>query len=260
VLNFDNSNHHRIRDPNLFIRHVDGDDELVDVDDDDDKGNKKQSQQTQNNDDMASESNYNSGGNSSPKQLSQRQQCCILVVVVAVMIVVAAAVAGVCGTGRCSSPTPSPIAQPVLPRIVPQPVPQQIPQPIPQLVTQPIPQLGTQPVTQPVLSAMPITTTACADTILPCINSITLLCRTLTYPSSGSAAEERAIKWLVEDDLGTAVDDDRCGSTSFWAPYGTSNRHQQPALVRPTATMRGHGRPTLTSVNGSAWSVMRMAM
>jgi hypothetical protein len=47
-----------------------------------------------------------------------------------------------------------------------------------------------------------------ADTILPYINSITLSGRTLTYPSS-SSAEERAVQWLVEDDLGTAVDDEQ---------------------------------------------------
>jgi hypothetical protein len=58
---------------------------------------------------------------------------------------------------------------------------------------------------------MPITATARAaraDTILSYINSITLSGRTLTYPSS-SSAEERAVLWLVEDDLFTAVDDEQ---------------------------------------------------
>jgi hypothetical protein len=55
---------------------------------------------------------------------------------------------------------------------------------------------------------MPITATARADTILSYINGITLSGRTLTYPSS-SSAEERAVQWLVEDDLGTVVDDEQ---------------------------------------------------
>jgi hypothetical protein len=57
---------------------------------------------------------------------------------------------------------------------------------------------------------MPITATVRtrADTILPYINGITLSGRTLMYPSS-SSAEERAVRWLVEDDLGTAVDDEQ---------------------------------------------------
>jgi hypothetical protein len=55
---------------------------------------------------------------------------------------------------------------------------------------------------------MPITATARADTIVPYINGITLAKRTLIYPSR-SSAEERAVKWLVKDDLGTAVDDEQ---------------------------------------------------
>jgi Leucine-rich repeat (LRR) protein len=60
------------------------------------------------------------------------------------------------------------------------------------------------------VSTMPNTATAHtrAGTILAYINGITLSGRTLTYPSS-SSAEERAIRWLVEDDLGTAVDDEQ---------------------------------------------------
>jgi hypothetical protein len=55
---------------------------------------------------------------------------------------------------------------------------------------------------------MPITATLRASTILPYINGITLSCRTWTYPSS-SSAEERAVRWLIEDDLGTAIDDEQ---------------------------------------------------
>jgi hypothetical protein len=107
-------------------------------------------------------------GHSSPKQLSQRQRNCIVVVVVIVLIA-AGAVAGICGTGFCSSPTPVPA---------------------------------------PVVSTTPTNTaTTRADTILPYINSITLLGRTLKYPSRSSSAEEWAVQWLVEDDVNTAVDD-----------------------------------------------------
>jgi hypothetical protein len=100
---------------------------------------------------------HNSGGNSTPKQpLSQR--CCIVVVVVVVLIAAAAAVvAGICGTGRCSSRTTYP---------------------------------------------------ARAYTILSYINGITLSGQTLTYPGR-SSAEERAVRWLIDDHLGTAVDDEQ---------------------------------------------------
>jgi hypothetical protein len=146
---------------------------------------------------MANESNNNSGG-SSPKQPSQRFRCCIVAVAVAVLIVAAAAVAGICGTGRCSSP--SPVPEPVTPSpvasitVLPQPMPQPISQPVPQPVPVPVSIMST--------SAAP----ARANTILPYINGITRSGRTLTYPSSGSA-EERAVLWLIDDDFGTAVDD-----------------------------------------------------
>jgi Leucine-rich repeat (LRR) protein len=53
----------------------------------------------------------------------------------------------------------------------------------------------------------PVTVTSVrADSILSFINGITLFGRTLSYPSS-SNAEERTLKWLIEDDLNTAVDD-----------------------------------------------------
>jgi hypothetical protein len=100
--------------------------------------------------------------------------CCVLVVVVVVLIAAVAAVAGICGTGHCSPPTPLPVPQ-------------------------------TVPVT-----TMPITATATAraGTILSYINSITLSVRTLMYPSN-SSAEERAIRWLIEHDSGSTVDDEQ---------------------------------------------------
>jgi hypothetical protein len=146
--------------------------------------------------------NDNNSGGSSPKQPAQRYRC-IVAVAVAVLIAAAAAVAGICWTGRCSSP--SPVPEP----IVPSPVAsiQVLPHPMPQPFSQPIPQPVPQPVPVPV-SIMPTNTaTARANSILPYINSITLSGRKLTYPSN-SSAEERAIRWLVEDDLGTAMDDE----------------------------------------------------
>jgi hypothetical protein len=57
------------------------------------------------------------------------------------------------------------------------------------------------------VSTMPTNTaTTRAGTILSYINSITVSGRTLTYPSS-SSAEERAVQWLIEDDLNTTVAD-----------------------------------------------------
>jgi hypothetical protein len=104
--------------------------------------------------DTSNESNNNSG-DASPKQLSRRQRRCIVVTAMAVLFA-AAAVAGICGTGRCSSTS---------------------------------------------------TVSTRAGSILSYINGITLSGRTLTYPSR-SSAEERAVQWLVVDDLGTAVDDE----------------------------------------------------
>jgi hypothetical protein len=151
-------------------------------------------QQTKNNDD--------SGGNSSTKHLSQRQRYCAVTLVVAVLIAVAGAAAGICRAGRCSSPKTSPVPGPVIPTQISLTAQQPILQP----VLQPVP----QPVPVSVLS-MPITATARAraDTILSYINGIILSGRTLTYPSSSSSAEERAIQWLVEVDSGTAVDDEQ---------------------------------------------------
>jgi hypothetical protein len=61
------------------------------------------------------------------------------------------------------------------------------------------------PVPNPVPGPVPVPV-ARADYILSYINSITLSGRTLIYPSS-SSAEERAVKWLIDEDLNTAVDD-----------------------------------------------------
>jgi hypothetical protein len=121
------------------------------------------------------------------RQPSQRQRCCIVVVVVAVLIV-ATAVAGLCGTGRCSAPTPSPVP-------------------------------------------------ARADTILSYINGITLSGRTLAYPSN-SSAEERAVQWLVEDDLGTAVDDEHTLRQRY--VLGTLWFQPTPA-IQPTTIYIGFG-------------------
>jgi hypothetical protein len=107
---------------------------------------------------IANESNNNSGG-SSPKQPSPRRRRCIVVVVVAVLI--AAAVAGICGTGLCSSPTTTPMPstmptahlnttptahpntaispKPIVPTSLPQPVLQPVLQPVPQPVPPPTP-------------------------------------------------------------------------------------------------------------------------
>jgi hypothetical protein len=125
------------------------------------------------------------------------------VVVVVLIAAAATAVAGICGTGHCSSRKTSPAPEPIVPQAVPQPLPVPV-------------------------STMPITTTLREDTILPYINVITLSGRTLTYPSSISA-EERAIRWLVEDDLGTAINDEQSlrqryvlGTLWFYQPTPTT--------------------------------------
>jgi hypothetical protein len=51
------------------------------------------------------------------------------------------------------------------------------------------------------------TDTGRAGTILSFINSITLSGRTLMYPST-SGAEKRAVKWLIDDDTNTKLDDE----------------------------------------------------
>jgi hypothetical protein len=197
---------------------IDGDDNN---DDDEENTNGQQQQQrqqpqqhNQNNDGTANEGNNNSGGNSSPKQPSQRRRCCLLVVVVAVLIAAAGVVAGICGTGRCSSAKTSPVPQPLLSPPVPQAISQPVPQPISQAVPPPVPSPVSPPVSRPasppepvpVSSTIPTTATARANSILSYINSITVSGRTLTYPSS-SRAEERAVQWLIDDDLNTTVAD-----------------------------------------------------
>jgi hypothetical protein len=54
----------------------------------------------------------------------------------------------------------------------------------------------------------PTTVPTRADIILSYINGITLSRRILTYPSIISA-DERAVQWLIEDDLGTDVADEQ---------------------------------------------------
>jgi hypothetical protein len=84
------------------------------------------------------------------------------------------------------------------------------------------------------------TTRARADTILSFINSITRSGRILTYPSSTSSAEERAVHWLVEDDLGTTMNDKQSlrqryvlGTLWFLQPepttgFGSANDYHAP--------------------------------
>jgi hypothetical protein len=99
---------------------------------------------------------------SSPQQPQRRRRFIVTVVVLVAVLIAVTAVAGICATGRCSSPTTDP--------------------------------------------ARAATDPARASIILSYINSITLSGRTLTYPS-GSTAEERAVQWLIDDDLDTAVND-----------------------------------------------------
>jgi hypothetical protein len=99
---------------------------------------------------------------SSPQQPQRRRRFIVAVVVLVAVLIAVTAVAGICGTGRCSSPTTDP--------------------------------------------ARAATDPARAGIILSYINSITLSGRTLTYPN-GSTAEERAVQWLIDDDLDTAVND-----------------------------------------------------
>lgn len=44
-----------------------------------------------------------------------------------------------------------------------------------------------------------------SDAIVAYINSITLSGRTLSYPNAGSLAEQKALNWLIEEDVGTAA-------------------------------------------------------
>jgi hypothetical protein len=74
-----------------------------------------------------------------------------------------------------------------------------------------------------------------AVTILIYINSITLSGRTLMYPSS-SGAEEQAVKWLIDDNINTKVDDEqamrqRYALSTVWflqtpTPFGTDGHKE----------------------------------
>jgi hypothetical protein len=189
---------------NIFSRHadegdVDATDALDDADDDDEEIGKQQQQQqqvdntvkaTKNVEDTANESN-NQSGVCSPKHLSQLQLCYIMGVAAAVVIV-AVTVAGICGTGQCSSPNdPTPTAR--------------------------------------------------AVSILYYINNITLSSRTLVYPSS-SSAEERAVRWLIDDDRDTTMDDEqalrqRYVLATLWflqetTGFGTGNEYARTWTTR----------------------------
>jgi Leucine rich repeat len=73
------------------------------------------------------------------------------------------------------------------------------------------------------------------ELILSYINSITLSNQTLTYPPSSNRAEERAVQWLIQDDLNTNAEDrdalrQRYALTTLWflqtpTPFGTGDSH-----------------------------------
>jgi Leucine rich repeat len=74
-----------------------------------------------------------------------------------------------------------------------------------------------------------------AEAIVAYINSITLSNRTLSYPPSKRIAEERAVQWLIEDDLNTVADDlkalrQRYALSTLWfiptpVGFGTDGNH-----------------------------------
>jgi Leucine rich repeat len=73
------------------------------------------------------------------------------------------------------------------------------------------------------------------EDILSYINSITLSNQTLSYPPSTGTAEERAVQWLIQDDLNTNTEDknalrQRYALTTLWflqtpTPFGTDGSH-----------------------------------
>jgi hypothetical protein len=93
------------------------------------------------------------------------------------------------------------------------------------------------------------TATARADTVLPYINGITLSGRTLTYPSR-SNAEERAVQWLIDDDLNTKVSDEQ----SLRQRYVLSTLW----FLQPTPTngfgSADHVSTWTTNINECEWS------
>jgi hypothetical protein len=131
----------------------------------------------------------------------------ILVVVVAVVAVVIALVAGGPET-------------PVVP------VGRKVPTPAPVVPSSVAPAATSPPVTPPPLEVR-------REIILPYINSITLSNRTLSYPSSTGTAEERAVQWLIKDDVNTDTADSdalrqRYVLSTLWfiptpAPFGTGD-------------------------------------
>jgi hypothetical protein len=181
---------------NIFIRHTDeGDVDATDAFDDDDEHQQHIAgtvKETTNVEDTANESN-NKNCVCSPKQLSQRQLY-YFVGVAAVVVIAVVMMAGICGTGRCSSRNdPTPTARAVV-------------------------------------------------SILSYINNITLSGRTLMYPSSTSA-EERAVRWLIDDDRDTTMDDEqalrqRYVLATLWflqkttTGFGTGDDHTRTWMTR----------------------------
>jgi hypothetical protein len=87
------------------------------------------------------------------------------------------------------------------------------------------------------------------ESILTYINSIKRSNQTLSYPPSMDLAEERAVQWLIEDDLNTAADDwdalrQRYALSTLWfiptpAPFGTDDDN--------------HGGTWITNLDECAW-------
>jgi hypothetical protein len=93
--------------------------------------------------------------------------------------------------------------------------------------------------TSPVPPAPP---PARVESIRSYINSITLSNQTLSYPpSSPGTAEERAVQWLIEDDLNTATED----SVALCQRY---------ALSTPWFTGDSQADTWITNQDECAWS------
>jgi hypothetical protein len=105
------------------------------------------------------------------------------------------------------------------------PVDGKVPTPAP-VVPSAVPPTATSPVPPPQSEER-------REIILPYINSITLSSQTLSYPPSTGTAEERAVQWLIEDDVNTATADSdalrqRYVLSTLWfiptpAPFGTGD-------------------------------------
>jgi hypothetical protein len=139
--------------------------------------------------------------------LSKKQWMALGIIAVVLGVLAISAVAGICASGKCSGATKASARQ-----------------------------APNQPGAEETTTTSPVPTPPPrAESVLAFVNNITMSDQTLTYPSN-AIPEERAVKWLIDEDLNAAADDEmairqRYALSTVWflqtpTPFGTASHEE----------------------------------